>query len=91
MERERVALTSDIIAKLPAFRIVGYGYAVKVTSGRDVTSSCSVNVVIDGNENQSINDVHPTEIGAIEAYPAGTLAPVRYSRFCGAIIIWTKR
>lgn len=91
MAQARVALTSDIIARLPGFRIVGYGYSGKVTSGRDDTSSCSVNVVIDGNENQSINDVHPTDIGAIEAYRAGTLAPVRYSRFCGAIIIWTKR
>ena len=80
MAQARVALTSDIIARLPGFRIVGYGYSGKVTSGRDDTSSCSVNVVIDGNEtSRSMTCIRPISarsrrIGRGRSPQCGTVA-----------------
>jgi hypothetical protein len=61
-------------------------------------SPCRVNVVIDGvilksedKDAMSINDVHPSDIGAIEAYREGDGGPPQYDRGCGAIVVWTKR
>jgi hypothetical protein len=54
-------------------------------------SGCRTNVVINGLERQSISDVQPSEIGAMEFYRSGTIAPWLYDRGCGAIVIWTKR
>ncbi len=88
--RQHVALTSDIVQKLPGFLVVGHGFNTVVTSGS--TSNCRTNVVINGMENQYINDVHPADIGAIEAYAAGRTIPLDViSGGCGAILIWTKR
>jgi hypothetical protein len=47
--------------------------------------------VIDGSENRSINEVSPSDVGAMEFYRAGEPAPMLYDRGCGAIVIWTKR
>jgi hypothetical protein len=95
--RERASFTSDIFAKLP-------GFQVDRTRGRGVVLStrygaqCRVNVVIDGlnvltsdRDAISVDDVRPGDIGAIEAYRAGEMAPETYDRGCGAIVIWTKR
>jgi hypothetical protein len=56
-----------------------------------------VNVVIDGvniltrdRSAISVDDVQPTDVGAIEAYRAGEIAPETYDRGCGAVVIWTK-
>jgi hypothetical protein len=56
-----------------------------------------VNVVIDGVNVLtsdwsaiSVDDVQPIEVGAIEAYRAGEIAPETYDRGCGAVVIWTK-
>lgn len=88
--RQHVAMTSDIVAKLPGFLVVGYGFDAVVTSGSN--TKCKTNVVVNGMENQLINDVHPADIGAIESYPSGRVLPIDViSPGCGAILIWTKR
>jgi hypothetical protein len=94
--RERVAWTSDIIGKLPGFEIERSQGRAIVLSTR-YGAPCRVNVVIDGvniltrdRSAISVDDVRPTEIGAIEAYRAGEIAPETYDRGCGAIVIWTK-
>jgi hypothetical protein len=95
--RERGSFTSDIIEKLPGFRVVRTGGRATVYSIR-YGVPCRVNVVIDGvnvltsdRSAVSVDDVQPTEIGAIEAYRAGEIAPETYDRGCGAVVIWTKR
>ena len=92
--RQNVGLTSNIIEKIPGFRVLGYGYNAEVTAsmGVDPTRVCRTNVVIDGMEKQSINDVHPSDIGVIALYRGGTMTPVWISdSSCGVILIWTKR
>jgi hypothetical protein len=93
LEREHAPYTSDIIEKIPGFRIVGEGIKAEVYGGRGSSLVCGkVNVVIDGLQRQSINDVNPFSIGAVEAYREGEPAPPEYSdRGCGMIVIWTKR
>ena len=88
--RQHVALTSDIVQKIPGFLVRGSGFNTYVTSGS--SSNCRTNVVINGMERQFINDVHPNDIGAIEAYASGRIPPPDLiSSGCGAILIWTKR
>jgi len=90
MPQQHVVFTSDIVQKVPGFRVVDTGAMATVMDGRRA-SGCRTNIVIDGLERQSINDVQPSEIGAIEFYRSGTIAPWFYDRGCGAIVIWTKR
>ena len=92
--RQRVSYTSDIIEKLPGFQIIGMGPKAQVASSRGASPSCvrqKVHVVIDGVENLAINDAIAADIGAIEAYRAGEIAPAPYDHGCGVILIWTKR
>jgi len=90
MPQQHVVFTSDIVQKVSGFRVVDTGAMATVMDGRRA-SGCRTNIVIDGLERQSINDVQPSEIGAIEFYRSGTIAPWFYDRGCGAIVIWTKR
>ncbi|MEO8561691.1 MAG: carboxypeptidase-like regulatory domain-containing protein [bacterium] len=96
IHQQRVSYASDIIEKLPGFRIEGTGIQAKVVSGRGVTSvfgECPLRIVLNGApiDGASVNDVPVAEIGAIEAYRAGDFGPPEYDRGCGAILIWTKR
>ena len=94
MARQRVSYSSDIIEKLPGFRIVGSGPKAQVVSSRGASPSCArskVHVVIDGVENLAINDAIAADIAAIEAYREGEPAPPPYDRGCGVILVWTKR
>jgi hypothetical protein len=95
-EMQNVNFASDIIAKIPGFRIVGTGSAAKVVDARGVpfTNPCAAGVVVDGAPYFEINDVAPSEIGAIEVYHGDPpLYPMEYGgASCGGlIIIWTKR
>ena len=97
IERQRVSRASDIIEKIPGFLVQQKGYHTEVQSVRG--AFCRVNIVIndviiksDKPDAVSIDDVHPSEIGAIEAYrPGDPGVPIGYDRGCGVIAIWTKR
>jgi protocatechuate 3,4-dioxygenase beta subunit len=98
--KERVARTSDIVAKIPGFQVVQRGYrAVVVSSQGAGIGECKATIVIDGvrvpyDNGPSLDDLHPSEIGAIEAYPASInrMAPAEYGiGGCGGIAIWTRR
>ena len=86
---------SDLLRMMPGFRIVGVGFDAKVMSSRGSVSlsrrACEVNVVIDGMQHQEIDFVQPSDIGAMEVYAGSAGAPVLYDRYCGLIVIWTKR
>jgi hypothetical protein len=85
---------SDLIRIIPGFRVSGFGIDAKVTSARGVTSMggwCETNIVMDGMQHQEINLIHPSSVGAIEAYAAGGPIPPQYDGHCGVIVIWTKR
>jgi hypothetical protein len=90
--RQHVSFASDIAWNVPGVRVVGSGYSATVVNARGGSlRPCPANVVIDGSENRSINEVSPSDVGAMEFYRAGEPAPMLYDRGCGAIVIWTKR
>ena len=94
LARQRAVYASDIIEKLPGFRIVGHGPTaiVSLSQGRGgAGGTCPTNIVIDGSENRMINEMIASDIGAIEVYRGGATTPLWYERGCGAIVIWTKR
>ncbi|HEX7977322.1 MAG TPA: carboxypeptidase-like regulatory domain-containing protein [Gemmatimonadaceae bacterium] len=100
LEKQRVSRASDFIEKIPVFKIARDAYHTYVLGNRGVSyfgKACKVNIIIDGvNFNSerdpiSIDNVHPNEIAAIEAYREGEPAPPGYDRGCGAVAIWTKR
>jgi hypothetical protein len=86
--------TSDLIRTMPGFRISGFGLDARVMSSRGVSSllgPCSLNIVIDGMQNQEINLIHPSNIGAMEIYRDGEPSPPQFFSRCGAIVIWSRR
>jgi len=101
LAKQHVSRTSDIIRKIPGFIVEERGYRATVSSAQGMSHSggCPVTIVIDGNRvpfdnGPSVNDFPPSEVGAIEAYPASMamLAPPEYGiGGCGGIVIWTKR
>jgi carboxypeptidase family protein/TonB-dependent receptor-like protein len=92
---QRAFELSDVIRIIPGFRVSGFGIDAKVTSSRGMTSMsgpCEVNIVMDGIQHQDINLIHPSSVGAIEAYPAGgPPGPLEYDGRCGMIVIWSRR
>jgi hypothetical protein len=95
IERRHPFQASDLFWYLPGFKVTGFGLDAKVVSARGMSSlmggQCVVNVVIDGMQNQDINLIHPSTIGAMEVYREGQPAPVQYRGSCGVIVIWSKR
>jgi hypothetical protein len=89
--KQRVSLASDIVWNIPGFSVVGTGYYAMVVSGGGGYVRCPVNIVIDGAQNRSINEVSASDIGAMEFYRQGQPSPLNYDRGCGVIVIWTKR
>jgi hypothetical protein len=95
---QRVSQTSDIIQKIPGFMVRQHGYHSVVEAMGGSVNGCPVTVVVDGMRlleyPPTVNDVHPLDIAAIEAYPASMamMAPPEYNiSRCGGIVIWTKR
>ena len=96
--RQQVSRTSDLFASMPGFIVESRGGRSRVYS-QARGQTCLVNVSIDGfpgwsedPEAFSVDDVTPRDVGAIEAYPAGSVGiGPELDRGCGAIVIWTKR
>jgi len=58
-----------------------------------VSRKCmNANVVIDGMDGLSVDDVQPQAIAGIEVYPDASVAPARYSgnAECGVVVIWLR-
>jgi hypothetical protein len=96
IEKRHPMETSDLFRMLPGFRVQGFGLDARVMSTRGMVSlggngGCPTNVVINGFQHQDINLLDPVNIGAIEAYPGPSGAPMQYDSACGVIVIWMKR
>ena len=99
MQRLRFSRTSDIVRSVGGYLVENRGGRSRVIADRGATARpCVVNVVIDGfspgrmdPDFFSVDDVNPINIGAMELYRAGEMAPLEYDHGCGAIAIWTKR
>ena len=90
--RKRVTFTSEVIDKIPGFRIAGKGWNARVGSTLGPVFCYGIpTIVLDGFEMERINDVPTAFIGAIAAYRAGEISPGNHDRGCGVIMFWTKR
>lgn len=100
--RERVSRTSDYFERIPGFAVKANGSRSIVVGNQGpaaVRGECVATVIIDGNRVMdyppSVDDVHWSDVAAIEAYPASMAsnAPPEYhiSNGCGGVVIWTKR
>jgi hypothetical protein len=95
IQRRAATETGDLLLSMGGFRVVGRGQSAKIFS-KVATSAkplCGeANVVMEGVEGLSINDIDPSTIAGIAAYPDGSGAPPRYERNadCGLIVIWLR-
>ena len=90
--RRHPTSTSDLAYTLPGFWVVGSGPGARLVSTRSVLmgGACEANVVIDGVQDQRVNDVPASQVAAVESYPKGG-GPPQYRQSCGVLVIWTKR
>lgn len=90
--QRHLTTTSDLVYTLPGFSVVGNGPSARVVSTSSIAmgGNCNANVVIDGAQGQSINDVSASQVAAVESYPRGG-GPPQYQQPCGVLVIWTKR
>jgi hypothetical protein len=100
--KERVSRTSDYFEQIPGFAVKANGSRSIVVGNQGpaaVRGECVATVIVDGNRVMdyppSVNDIHWSDVAAIEAYPASMAAnaPPEYhiSNACGGVVIWTKR
>lgn len=92
--RQYSSYVSDMLREAPGtYTVVGQGTTAVVLHDR-----CPLLVVVDNDmTNRSVNDVAPSDVGAIAMYPDKASAPSRLHsfldnrRYCGALLIWTRR
>ena len=88
IEKRHAQNTSELFSSMSAFRIIGNGPDAKIVNAR---GGCRPNVVIDYMQFQEINQIPPSLIAGIEAYPTTNGAPAEFTNLCGVIRIWVKR
>jgi hypothetical protein len=101
LAKERVSQTSDYFERIPGFQVRRDGSRSLVVSNQGpgaLRGECTATVVIDGmrilDYPPQVNDIHWSDVAAIEAYPASmaAVAPPEYGiGGCGGVVIWTKR
>ncbi|HEX7980997.1 MAG TPA: carboxypeptidase-like regulatory domain-containing protein [Gemmatimonadaceae bacterium] len=100
--KQHVSQTSDYFEKISGFGIVRNGSRTLVVGTQGpagLRGECIATVIIDGvrvlEYPPTVNDVHWSDVAAIEAYPASVVPnsspEYRISNGCGGIVIWTKR
>jgi hypothetical protein len=96
-QKERaVSETVDLFADMLGFTALGHGADARLISNEALTSnrSCrSANVVVDGVDGLGINDIAPSQVGAIEAYSNSQFVPERFAGRgdCGLVVIWMRK
>jgi hypothetical protein len=87
----------DLLQKLGGFAADGTGGEANLISrvAQNANPLCrgvGINVVVDGLEGNSLNAIHPNQIGGMEIYVDAARAPAKYvaKAECGLVVIWTK-
>jgi hypothetical protein len=93
IQRRNAATTGDLIRVFGEFNVARKGMRTVVRPKGAVNRKCmNANVVIDGMDGMSVDDVQPKAIAGIEVYADASVAPARYSgnAECGLVVIWLR-
>jgi hypothetical protein len=102
IERRNPRNTTDLIRRIPGFRVTQEGIGNSVSGGRGVPSisqgfsRCDIDYYIDGvhADGAVIDDVLPNAIAAMEVYTGSATIPPAFRMSgnprCGVVVIWTK-
>jgi hypothetical protein len=96
-QKEKVAgETVDLFADMLGFTALGHGADARLISNEALSAqpSCrSANVVVDDADGFGINDIAPSQVGAIEAYANSQFVPERFAgrAECGLVVIWLRK
>jgi hypothetical protein len=95
-KEKSAAETVDLFADMLGFTALGHGADARLISNEALAAqpSCrSAEVVVEGVEGIGINDILPSQVGAIEAYANSQFMPERYAgkAECGLIVIWLRK
>jgi hypothetical protein len=95
-KEKAVSETVDLFADMLGFTALGHGADARLVSNEALTSnrSCrTANVVVDGVDGIAINDIAPSQVGAIEAYSNSQFVPERFAGRgeCGLVVIWMRK
>jgi len=93
IQRRDAHSTADLLRVFGSFTVSRHGLETWVLPKGAPSMKCKkANVVIDGIDGLSVDDVEPKAIAGIEAYSDPTTAPARYAgnAECGVIVIWLR-
>ena len=102
IERRNPRNTTDLIRRIPGFRVTVDGIGNSVSGGRGVPSisqgfqRCNIDYYIDGvhADGAVVDDVLPNSIAAMEVYTGAATIPPAFrisgNPRCGAVVIWTR-
>jgi TonB-dependent starch-binding outer membrane protein SusC len=87
---------ADLFMNVFGFSALGRGSQARVISNKALVrhrNCTNANIVINGAEGQSINQVLPSQIAGIEAYADEAFVPARFEgrAECGVIVIWLRK
>ena len=93
IQRRNANTTAELIRVFGEFTVTRRERQTMVRPRGATNRKCkTANVVIDGMDGLSVDDVQPKAIAGIEVYSDPTVAPARYSgnADCGVIVIWLR-
>ena len=97
MQKEKaVAETVDYFADMLGFTALGHGAEARLISNEALAAqpSCrSAKIIAEGVDGFAINDIPPSQVGAIEAYANSQFVPERFAgrAECGLVVIWMRK
>jgi hypothetical protein len=97
MQKEKaVSETVDFFGDMLGFTALGHGAEARLISNEALAAqpSCrSARVVAEGVDGFAINDIPPSQVGAIEGYANSQFVPERYAgkAECGLVVIWMRK
>jgi len=95
-KEKSVSETVDLFADMLGFTALGHGADARLISNEALAGqrSChSANVVSEGVDGIGINDIPPSQVGAIEAYSNSQFVPERFAgrAECGLVVLWMRK
>jgi hypothetical protein len=92
IQRRNAATTGELL-RVFGWTVARKGMRTNARPKSTVSRKCmNANVVIDGMDGMSVDDVQPKAIAGLEVYSDASVAPARYggNAECGLVVIWLR-